>query len=818
MKSNISDHQFLEGDDIIVVQSDTPSDYEKASTKNVKVKSLREDIRNYVDSTTTKELKVFRSSNTAAGGRIDVLDNETLYYYPATPVSSLEDKDIVLTSIGDYFRGIDNQQEFNEKASDHITNIELSLEDTDKYLEALKASTTFLPDNTDPTSVDFFVTSNQYPNTPVDPATGAVVNINDLNQVNGELQNADQLLQNQISLNERRVEALFNVKVDSGYFCHQSLDPENDLPDIGQIKVDLTNLTDDVVVAVHGAAYPANYTEDEDPDNAEVINNYLVANVTDSIVTSFNTFELTSVEVVDADEPLDNRVYILKGTTKQAIADQVADTDFTTLRIVGDGEFDPASLNDVFVKRAGGDSMEGPLEMKARPNTDSRVTNKITTLGVYSSSDSSALRFGTAGTKMYVGASDTAFSTMIKVPKIAEWNSGDGISIANELVFEQQGDLITIAPDNGTTQNINLFSGANADLTTVKVNLNGATFRNSIEFESGPSQNKEIILRIDSNKGIRIRNLNMDSTKIKSLMDPTDDQDAATKKYVDDQDAATKQYVDDQDAATKQYVDDLLSADGSTNWDLIANNDNHGFDFYYTDTSDGFRTLNISGGVINTTTAYGIWMSENMLNTLLNEDFNGEVNITDWVSYWTGGGTITFRTEQGNTPIVRTLTEVEQVTMSGYPGVKFMFSETADLRYYMQWVTTQDAFIQTPGSVSEVIMPLVFPNMTGSYYANDDQIQSINRSGDVDSVTYGFNIPWKWFEKNYPDIIGWVQDGLGAFIGDRNATVSLDTNSNRPGLKILSNYQVSGRPNVTIPGFAVYVDKVEEPQWGHKFP
>ncbi len=475
-------------------------------------------------------------------------------------------------------------------------------------------------------------------------------------------------------------------------------------------------------------------------------------------------------------------------------------------------------IDGTFVKKEGGDSMEGPLEMRAQPGTVSRDTNKITTLGVYSSSDSSALRFGTAGTKMYVGASDTAFSTMIKVPKIAEWNSGDGISIANELVFEQQGDLISIAPDNGTTQNINLFSGGNADQTTVKVNLNGATFRNSIEFESGSSQEREIILRIDSNKGIRIRNLNMDSTKIKSLMDPTDDQDAATKKYVDDQDAATKQYVDDQDAATKQYVDDLLSADGSTNWDLIANNDNHGFDFYYTDTSDGFRTLNISGGVINTTTAYGIWMSENMLNTLLNEDFNGEVNITDWVSYWTGGGTITFRTEQGNTPIVRTLTEVEQVTMSGYPGVKFMFSETADLRYYMQWVTTQDAFIQTPGSVSEVIMPLVFPNMTGSYYANDDQIQSINRSGDVDSVTYGFNIPWKWFEKNYPDIIGWVQDGLGAFIGDRNATVSLDTNSNRPGLKILSNYQVSGRPNVTIPGFAVYVDKVAEPQWGHKFP
>ncbi len=259
--------------------------------------------------------------------------------------------------------------------------------------------------------------------------------------------------------------------------------------------------------------------------------------------------------------------------------------------------------------------------------------------------------------------------------------------------------------------------------------------------------------------------------------------------------------------------------DGPKNWDLInANNNDYGNDYYYTNTSDAYRTLNSSGGVYNTNTAYGIWMSENMLQTLLNNDFGGQVNMTDWASYWTGGGTITFKTDSSSTPIVRTLTEVEQVTMSGYPGVKFMFSETANLKYYMQWVTTQDAFIQTPGSGTELIMPLVFPNISGSYYANDDQIQSLNRNGYVDSVTYGFNIPWVWFEKNYPDIIGWVQDGLGAFIGDKNATLSQDTSTNRPGLKILGASQVSGRPNVTIPGWFVRVDEVQEPQWGHKFP
>ena len=362
MKTNLSDQQFLDGDDIIVVQSSTDQDYAKTDTKNVRVESLREDIRNYVDSTTTKELKVFTSNRSITGGRIDVLDNETLYYYPATPTSSLQDDDIELTSTGDYFNDIDNQQQFNEKASDHIVDIELTLEDTNKYLEALKASTTFLPDNTDPTEVDFFITTNKYPNTPANPPKGAVVNINDLMQVNSELQDTDINLQGQIDLAELRIGALFNVKVDSGYFVHQSADPENDLPGIGQIKTDLTNTTDDVVAAVHAVSYDAVYVEPEDPNNTTMINNYLVANVGDTIVTGFNRFKVTSVEAVDPSAALAERIYILKGTSTQAIIDQVGDTEFNTLRIVGDGEFDPATLIGQYVRTAG-DNMSGTLSV-----------------------------------------------------------------------------------------------------------------------------------------------------------------------------------------------------------------------------------------------------------------------------------------------------------------------------------------------------------------------------------------------------------------------------------------------------------------------
>ena len=365
MTSNISGHQFLEGEDIVIVQSGTDTDVLKTDIKHVKIKSIREDVRNYVEQTASKELKVFTSSTPVDGGQIDVLDNETLYYHPAAATAALEDVAIEITSDGDYFVDVTNQKLFNEKASDQIGDIELSLESTNKYVEALKASTVFFPDDTDPTKVNYFNTTNQYPPS---EETGAVVNINDLTHLNSQLETADRNLQSQIDLAESRVEALFNVKFDSGYFCYQSEDPENDLPTIGQIKTDLTNETADIVASVHSRSYDATYGgQDEDPDNATTINNYLVASVGDTIVTGFDTFKLTEVTVVDETAALGDRVYILKGTSTLSTTDLVEDGSFNTLRIVGDGEFDPADLIGKYV-RTGGDNMSGPLTIGTSEN------------------------------------------------------------------------------------------------------------------------------------------------------------------------------------------------------------------------------------------------------------------------------------------------------------------------------------------------------------------------------------------------------------------------------------------------------------------
>ena len=197
-----------------------------------------------------------------------------------------------------------------------------------------------------------------------------------------------------------------------------------------------------------------------------------------------------------------------------------------------------AEKDDV-VSKVGGDSMEGPLTMKAIDPAAGRATNKINTLGIFSNSESSALRLGTTRDRMYVGHNDVSIAGPLKVEEIQEKNGGNGITISSHLRFEQQSNLISIIPDNGTTQNINLFANYSTDgtgeITTLKVNVNGATYKNAIEFESGASADKDVVLRIDSNKGIRIHNLNMDNTGIRSLADPVADKDAVNKNYVDTQ-------------------------------------------------------------------------------------------------------------------------------------------------------------------------------------------------------------------------------------------------------------------------------------------
>ena len=117
-----------------------------------------------------------------------------------------------------------------------------------------------------------------------------------------------------------------------------------------------------------------------------------------------------------------------------------------------------------------------------------------------------------------------------------------------------------------------------------------------------------------------------------------------------------------------------------------------------------------------------------------------------------------------------------------------------------------------------IITPLEFPRLSGGQYVADDAIKGLTSGGSATSGSaHGLDIPWAWFENNYPDIIGWVDDGGAAKYGNSAARLTVNKGGNRPGLTVMGTYALS-YADVVIPGFVIRVDKIEEPQWGHKWP
>ena len=120
-----------------------------------------------------------------------------------------------------------------------------------------------------------------------------------------------------------------------------------------------------------------------------------------------------------------------------------------------------------YVKKEGGDFMEGPLDIRKQDGTGSRDTNKVKTLGVYSGSDD-ALRLGTNDKtdRVYVGKNDTSFNGPIKVDEIVERNDGQGTTVTDKLHLNDtlifgpdHSKIARVNPAGGTIQEIELFTG-----------------------------------------------------------------------------------------------------------------------------------------------------------------------------------------------------------------------------------------------------------------------------------------------------------------------------------------------------------------------
>ena len=136
---------------------------------------------------------------------------------------------------------------------------------------------------------------------------------------------------------------------------------------------------------------------------------------------------------------------------------------------------------------------------------------------------------GTASTLIHKGYVDSAMGEVVS--KSGDEMTGT-LTLNDTLIFGgDHNRLMRINPAGGTTQTVDMFTH-NSGGQILKVSLQGATYQNAIEFESGPSNNKDTLLRIDANKGIKVHGLSADSTRIQDVADPTQDKDAANKQYV----------------------------------------------------------------------------------------------------------------------------------------------------------------------------------------------------------------------------------------------------------------------------------------------
>ncbi len=102
-----------------------------------------------------------------------------------------------------------------------------------------------------------------------------------------------------------------------------------------------------------------------------------------------------------------------------------------------------------YVSKVGGDEMQGPLHITNNPNAgSSRDARRVETLGVYSGSDSSALRFGTTRDRVYIGHNDTSFNGPIKVDEVHEKNADHGVLFKNTINMDQNKITNLADPEN----------------------------------------------------------------------------------------------------------------------------------------------------------------------------------------------------------------------------------------------------------------------------------------------------------------------------------------------------------------------------------
>jgi hypothetical protein len=172
--------------------------------------------------------------------------------------------------------------------------------------------------------------------------------------------------------------------------------------------------------------------------------NYLAINQTDMDGVSHGWGDVSTgdyVEVVDLDDPANYALFVIE--------DEPDGTGFTWFEVklkdkggafaigetceirffqVNEQDLQLEDLDRRYLKKTGGDNMEGPLHVKGHGG-DSRGTSRVKTLGVFSGSGS-ALRLGTTTDRVYIEDDNTKFNGGVMVNNIGpKTEDGRGVTL-----------------------------------------------------------------------------------------------------------------------------------------------------------------------------------------------------------------------------------------------------------------------------------------------------------------------------------------------------------------------------------------------------
>ena len=173
-----------------------------------------------------------------------------------------------------------------------------------------------------------------------------------------------------------------------------------------------------------------------------------------------------------------------------------------------------------------------------------------------------------ASGSVYIHSGDTVGATgftTVKSGNSSSSSTGTAVLRSGDAAVSSGNTQVRSGNSVGNSGVTSLFSGQSSGANSGQVQVQSgaaAVASGNILISSGSAATRGLV-QIDGSKLDMLTSIDMNSSKITELLDPTDNQDAATKKYVDDKDALKQSLID------KNQANGYVGLNGSTKIDSI---------------------------------------------------------------------------------------------------------------------------------------------------------------------------------------------------------------------------------------------------------